>query len=334
MTKMMSMEETQHNRDLPLEALRITEAAALAAHAHMGQGDEETADQAAVDAVFKALSTVPINGNIRIGEGIRADVENLYVGQSVGGGGGAKVDIAVVPLEGTSIIARGGFNALSAIALAEHGAFLSVPAVYMEKIAVGSGLAQDILDLDDPPAENLARIAKAKGLAESDLVVCILDRPRHRDLIRSIRKTGTRIRLIMDGDLSGAVATARATSGIDVYMGTGLAPQGVLAAAALRSAGGQFHGRLIKRNKDDARAIEKSGIDDISSILTIDDLVPENITFAATGITSGPLLQGIKRSPYRSDGYTYTTHSMVLRSSTGTWREVTAHHHLDGMVGR
>jgi len=197
----------------------------------------------------------------------------------------------------------------------------------MDKIAVGSGLSADVIDLDAPPEDNLGRIAKAKDVAVSDLVICMLDRPRHKDLIDSVRATGARLRLILDGDVSGAIAPVRGNSGIDVYMGTGLAPQGVLAAAALRCAGGQMQARLVARNKDDHRIIAAAGIEDADHVYTIDDMTPGNVTFAATGITTGPLLDGIERSPYGRDGYTHISHSMVLRSSTNTWRFIETHHH-------
>jgi fructose-1,6-bisphosphatase II / sedoheptulose-1,7-bisphosphatase len=314
-------------RNLALEAVRVTEAAALAAYSHMGQGDEEAADRAAVEAMADTLSTLPLNGQVCIGEGKEGEVENLYVGQKIGTGDGPHVDVALMPLEGTSIIARGGFNAISALALSESNGFLSVPSIYMDKIAVGSGLPADIVDLAAPPEDNLPRVAIAKGLAISDLVICMLDRPRHKDLIESVRATGARLRLIMDGDVSGAVAPVRGDSGIDVYMGTGLAPQGVLAAAALRCAGGQMQARLVLRNKDDQHMVTQAGIEDAKRIYTIDDMTPGDVTFAATGITTGPLLDGIARSPYSGDGYTFISHSMVLRSSTGTWRFIETHHH-------
>ncbi len=314
-------------RNLAFESVRVTEAAALAAYLHMGQGDEEAADQAAVQAMAGTLSDLPLNGRVCIGEGNKGEAETLYVGQEVGTGEGPEVDVALMPLEGTSIMARGGFNAISAMALSENTGFLPIPAVYMKKIAVGSGLPPDTIDIDAPPADNLARIAQAKGLAVADLVVCMLDRPRHKDLISDVRATGARVRLIMDGDVSGAVASVRGDSGIDVYMGTGLAPQGVLAAAALRCAGGQMQARLVVRNNDDRNMLAQAGIEDAERVYTINDMTPGDVTFAATGITTGPLLDGVERSPYGDDGYTFITHSMVLRSSSGTWRFVETHHH-------
>lgn len=315
------------SRNLALEAVRVTEAAAIAAYLHMGQGDEEAADRAAVQAMAETLSTLPFNGQVRIGEGSEGDAGQLCIGQKVGTGDGPNVDVALMPLEGTSIIARGGFNAISAMAVSENTDFLSVPPIYMEKITVGSGLPPDVIDLNAPPVDNLSSIAAAKGLAIPDLIVCMLDRPRHKDLIADVRATGARLRLIMDGDVSGAVAPVHADSGIDVYMGIGLAPQGVLAAAALRCAGGQMQARLVVRNNDDRNAVSHAGIENVDQVYTMDDMIPGDVTFAATGITTGPLLGGIERSRYGADGYTFTSHSMALRSSTNTWRFIETHHH-------
>ncbi len=317
------------DRNLALEAVRVTESAALAAYRHMGQGDEESADRAAVNAMEAALDLLPINGRVSIGEGLQGECEKLYTGQKVGTGSGPAVELALMPLEGTSIIARGGYNAVSVVVVSENGGFLEIPSIYMDKIAIGPGLPTDIIDIDATPSDNLRSLADAKGVAVGDLVVCMLDRPRHKDLVAAVREAGARIRLLLDGDVSGAVATARPESGVDIYMGSGLAPQGVLAAAGLRAAGGQMQTRLVIRNSDDRAAIAKAGIDDPDARYTIDTMSPGDVTFAATGITSGPLLNGVQRS---ADGGAIT-HSMVLRSRSGTLRFIEAHHRASGIVG-
>ncbi|MEQ8664308.1 MAG: class II fructose-bisphosphatase [Rhodospirillales bacterium] len=308
------------DRNLALEAVRATEAAARAAYRRLGQGDEAAADQAAVEAMEDALAAVPIDGRIVIGEGPKGEAEKLFVGERVGSGG-TEVGVAVMPLEGSSIIARGGYNAVSAIAISAAGSFLKVPNIYMEKIAVGPNLPDDAIDIDAPVADNLKSVAKGKGVEVEDLVVCVLDRPRHGNLIEQLRASGARIRLLLDGDMSGAVATAIQGAGIDLFLGSGLAPQGIMAAAALRAAGGQMQARLIMRNdadKDSARGI---GIEDFGIRYTIDDMVPNDVTFAATGITDGPLLRGIERAP---DGL--VSRSMVMRSQSGTIRWIEAVH--------
>ncbi|HVM85238.1 MAG TPA: class II fructose-bisphosphatase, partial [Candidatus Binatia bacterium] len=231
------------DRNLALEVVRVTEAAALAASRLMGRGDEKAADQAAVDAMRTALNSLAIDGTVVIGEGERDEAPMLYIGEKVGGGG-PKIDIALDPLEGTTITAKGGHNALAVVAMAEEGGFLNAPDVYMEKIAVGAGLPDGVVDLDRKPAENLKAVAKAKGMDLRDVVVCILDRPRHAELIAAVRGAGSRIMLISDGDVSGVIATSQPESGVDIYMGSGGAPEGVLAAAALRCIGGQMQGRL------------------------------------------------------------------------------------------
>jgi fructose-1,6-bisphosphatase II / sedoheptulose-1,7-bisphosphatase len=309
------------DRNLALEAVRVTEAAALAASRLMGRGDEKAADEAAARAMHNALRSLAIDGTVRIGEGAKDEAGKLYVGEKVGTGLGPKVDVALRPLEGISIIARGGHNALSVIAMAEDGGFLAVPGIYMDKIAVGGGLPDGIVDLDQEPAKNLKALAKARGVAVGDLVVCILDRPRHAQLIAKVREAGARIRLILDGDVSGAVATTRPDSGVDIYMGIGGAPQGVLAAAALACAGGQMQGRLVFRSDADRAAARAAGIDEPERKYTVADMASGNVTFAATGVTGGPLLQGVRRS-----NHGLVTHSLVMRSKTGTLRYVEAHH--------
>lgn len=309
------------DRNLALEAVRATEAAARAAFRRLGQGDEATADEAAVDAMHNALNAVPIDGRVAIGEGAKGEAEKLYIGEKIGLGGEAAA-VAAMPLEGSSIIARGGYNAVSAIAMAQDGSFLSVPQIYMEKIAIGPGLAGDVVDLDAPVAENLASLASAKDMSVEDLVVCVLDRPRHNTLIEQLRAAGARIRLLLDGDMSGAIATAFPRAGVDLFIGSGLAPQGVLAAAALHAAGGQMQARLIMRSDADKEAARRAGIEDLDARYTIADMVPFDVTFAATGITHGPLLKGIERM--RDGGL--ASHSVVMRSKSGTVRHIEAQH--------
>ncbi len=308
------------DRNLALEAARVTEAAALAASRLMGRGDEKAADQAAVDAMRRALNDLYIEGTVVIGEGERDEAPMLYIGEKVGAGG-PKIDIALDPLEGTTITAKGAPNALAVIAMAESGGFLNAPDVYMEKISVGPGLPEGIVDLDAEPKENLANLAKAKGMAVSDIVACILDRPRHADLIAKVRAAGARIMLISDGDVSGVIATAKIDSGVDIYMGSGGAPEGVLAAAALRCIGGQMQGRLVFRNEDERQRARKLGITDFARKYAMHDLAKGDVMFAATGVTDGAMLRGVRRSTFSA-----TTHSLVMRSKTGTVRYIEAHH--------
>jgi fructose-1,6-bisphosphatase II / sedoheptulose-1,7-bisphosphatase len=308
------------DRNLALEAVRVTEAAALSASRLMGRGDEKAADQAAVDAMRKALNSLAIDGTVVIGEGERDEAPMLFIGEKVGQGG-PRVDIALDPLEGTTITAKGGPNALAVIAMAEQGGFLNAPDVYMEKIAVGGGLPEGIVDLDNAPETNLRNLAKAKGVEIADLVTCILDRPRHAELIAKVREAGARIMLISDGDVSGVIATASAGSGVDLYMGSGGAPEGVLAAAALRCIGGQIQGRLLFRNDDERGRAARLGVKDLSKKYTILELAKGDVMFAATGVTDGSMLKGIRRFPGGS-----STHSIVMRSKTGTVRLIEATH--------
>jgi fructose-1,6-bisphosphatase II / sedoheptulose-1,7-bisphosphatase len=308
------------DRNLALEAVRVTEAAALAASRLMGRGDEKAADQAAVDAMRRALNDLSIDGTVVIGEGERDEAPMLYIGEKVGAGGPA-IDIALDPLEGTTITAKGGTNALAVIAMAEKGGFLNAPDTYMEKISVGPGLPEGIVDLDASPAENLKNLAKAKGMEISDLVACILDRPRHADLIAQVRATGARIMLISDGDVAGVIATAKPGTGVDIYMGQGGAPEGVLAAAALRCIGGQMQGRLVFRNEDEKARAARWGVKDLNRKYSLTDLAKGDVMFAATGVTDGPMLKGVRR------GSTWaTTQSMIMRSKSGTVRIVEAQH--------
>src|SRR5579864_6884182 len=280
--------EAKRDRNLALEAVRVTEAAALAASKLMGRGDEKAADQAAVDAMRSALNASSIDGTVVIGEGERDEAPMLYIGEKVGSGG-PKIDIALDPLEGTTITAKGLPNGLAVLAMAEDGGFLNAPDVYMDKIAVGGGLPDGVVDLDKSPRENLADLAKAKKMQVSDLVVCILDRPRHSELIAKVREAGARIMLISDGDVSGVIATSRPDSGVDIYMGSGGAPEGVLAAAALRCIGGFMQGRLIFRNDDERGRAQRYGIVDFNRKYGLYDLARGNVMFAATGVTTGTM---------------------------------------------
>ena len=315
------------DRNLALEAVRVTEAAALAASKLMGRGDEKMADQAAVDAMRTTLNSLAIEGTVVIGEGERDEAPMLYIGEKVGGGG-PKIDIALDPLEGTTITAKGLPNALAVMAMAEHGGFLNAPDVYMDKIAVGGGLPDGVVDLDKTPKQNLADLAKAKKVDVADLVVCILDRPRHADLITKVREAGARIMLIGDGDVSGVIATSTGDSGIDIYMGSGGAPEGVLAAAALRAIGGQIQGRLLFRNDDEKARARKWGITDLNRKYSMTDMAKGDVMFAATGVTSGSMLKGVRRFHNGAE-----THSIVMRSKTGTVRWISAHHNFTIKTG-
>ncbi|MBL8839487.1 MAG: class II fructose-bisphosphatase [Alphaproteobacteria bacterium] len=310
------------DRNLALEVVRVTEAAALAASRLMGRGDEKAADQAAVDAMRRALGALAIDGEVVIGEGERDEAPMLYIGEKVGSGG-PRIDIALDPLEGTTITAKGGPNALAVIAMAEAGGFLNAPDVYMEKIAVGNGLPDGVVHLEATPKENLRNLAKAKKTEISDLVACILDRPRHAEQIAKVREAGARIMLISDGDVSGVIATSRPDTGVDIYLGSGGAPEGVLAAAALRCIGGQMQGRLIFRNDAEKERAAKLGVKDLSRIYGMNDLAKGDVMFAATGVTDGSMLRGVRRFPGGAH-----THSIVMRSKTGTVRTIEATHNF------
>jgi len=308
------------NHQLALEAVRVAEQAALAASKLIGLGDEKAADQAAVDAMRTGLNELPISGRVVIGEGERDEAPMLYIGEEVGTGG-PKVDIALDPLEGTTITAKAMAGGLAVLAFAEHGKFLHAPDVYMDKIGVGGGLPDNVVDIDASPAENLKNLAKATGCDVSDLVACILDRPRHEELIAKTREAGARIALITDGDVSGVIATTVASSGIDIYMGSGGAPEGVLAAAALRCIGGQFQGRLLFRNDDERGRARRVGITDLNRKYTMEELASGDVIFAATGVTTGTMLRGVKRIPGGTQ-----TQSISMVSSTGTVRTIEATH--------
>jgi fructose-1,6-bisphosphatase II / sedoheptulose-1,7-bisphosphatase len=321
MAKSMTMD-----RNLALEVVRVTEAAALSAATLMGRGDEKAADQAAVDAMRRALNGLAIEGTVVIGEGERDEAPMLFIGEKVGSGG-PKVDIALDPLEGTTITAKGGHNALAVVAMAAEGGFLNAPDVYMDKIAVGVGLPEGVVDLDAKPEQNLRELAKARKVEVSDIVACILDRPRHAELIARVRAAGARIMLISDGDVSGVIATSRTDSGVDIYLGSGGAPEGVLAAAALRCIGGQMQGRLLFRNDDERARAKKWGVTDLNRKYGMLDMAKGDVMFAATGVTDGAMLRGVRRSRAGA-----TTHSMVMRSKTGTVRIIEAQHNFERKV--
>lgn len=317
------------DRNLALEAVRVSEAAALAASLTVGRGDEKKADQAAVDAMRNALNSLHIRGQVVIGEGERDEAPMLYIGEEVGKGDGPEVDIALDPLEGTTITATGGPNALAVLAITDKGGFLNAPDVYMEKFAVGPGINPNAIDLDAPIADVLQKIAKEKNANVHDLMVCILDRDRHQNIIQDVRAAGARINLIGDGDVSAVIATTDPESGIDVYVGTGGAPEGVLAAAALQCVGGSMLGRLIFRNDDEKARAERWGIQDLNKIYATDDLAkPDNVMFAATGVTNGAMLPGVRRYPGGA-----VTHSIVMRSKSGTVRKVEAVHNFNRKTG-
>ena len=317
------------DRNLSIEAVRVTEAAALAAAGLMGRGNEKQADQVAVDAMRRALNRLCIAGTVVIGEGERDEAPMLYIGETVGTGEGQKVDIALDPLEGTTLTAKGGPNAMSVMAFATQGGFLNAPDVYMDKIAVGPGYPDNVIDLDLAPAANIAAIASAKKCRPAEVTACVLDRPRHADLIKALRDSGCRIVLIPDGDVSAVIATAQPETGIDVYMGSGGAPEGVLAAAALRCIGGQMQARLLFRNDDEKARAAKWGIKDLARKYGMHDLAAGDVIFAATGVTSGNMLQGVR---FVADGA--LTDSIVMRSATGTVRKVEAHHNLSRKLKR
>ncbi len=316
------MTDSQYaGRNLAMETVRVTEAAARAASSWMGRGDEESADRAAVEAMDKALKALSIDGTVRIGENNSNGGSKLVVGEKVGDGKGPAVDVALMPVEGPTIVAKGEPNGLSVIAMAEAGSFLNVPDLYMEKIAVGGGLPVGLVDLDNEPADNLNALSEARGVPVSDLVVCILDRPRHGEIIAKTREAGARIMLIVDGDVSGVVATAWPKSGIDLYCGIGGAPQGVLSAAALACVGGQMQGRLVTRDAAEKKRVFDAGISDPSQKFDIADMASGDITFAATAVTSGAMLSGIRKV-----GGIAVTQSLVVRSKTGTLRYVDGYH--------
>ena len=317
------------NRQLTIEIVRVTEAAAIAAARLRGRGDEKSADQVAVDAMRTALNTIEMDATVVIGEGERDEAPMLYIGEKVGTGSGAKVDIALDPLEGTTLTAKAMPDALSVIAMAEAGSLLHAPDCYMDKIAIGAGFAEGLVDLDLSPAENISRFAGAKGVRCEDVTVCILDRPRHGKLISAVRASGAGIQLISDGDVAGVIHTCDpGETGIDMYMGSGGAPEGVLAAAALRCTGGQMQGRLLLANRAERERARAMGIDDPDHKFTLGELARGDVIFSATGVTGGSLLRGVRFS-----GGKATTDTVVMRSKTGTVRWVRSRRSLSGAGG-
>ena len=312
------------DRVLVLEMVRVTEAAAIAASTLIGRGDEKAADAAAVEAMREALNKLPMDGTVVIGEGERDEAPMLYIGEKVGSAQvqGPRIDIALDPLEGTTITAKAGPNALAVLAVAEEGNLLNAPDVYMDKLAVGPGYPEGIIDLAKSPTENVQAVAAAKGVEPNEIIVCVLDRPRHADLIAELRGLGCGIALIPDGDVAGVIAVTNEETNIDLYMGQGGAPEGVLAAAALRCVGGQFNGRLVFRNEDERARARKWGIEDLNKIYTRDELAKGDCIFAATGVTDGSMLKGVKR---HKNGV-MTTDSVVMRASSGTVRWVRGEH--------
>jgi fructose-1,6-bisphosphatase II / sedoheptulose-1,7-bisphosphatase len=310
------------DRNLALELVRVTEAAAIAAARWIGKGDKNSADGAAVEAMRRSFDTVGIDGTVVIGEGEMDEAPMLYIGEKVGAGG-PPMDIAVDPLEGTTLTAKGGPNALATIALAESGNFLHAPDIYMDKIAVGGGLPDGVVQLDAPVTSNLRNLAQAKKCRVSDLVACILDRDRHKELIAKVREAGARIMLISDGDVAGVIATSMAESTVDIYLGSGGAPEGVLAAAALRCVGGQMQGRLMYESPDQIERVRAMGHADPKRVFTCEEMARGDVMFAATGVTSGAMLRGV-----RLFGQGAVTQSVVMRSRSGTVRYVEAHHNF------
>ena len=311
------------DRVLVLEMVRVTEAAAIAASTMTGRGDEKAADAAAVEAMRAALNELDMDGTVVIGEGERDEAPMLYIGEKVGSGKGPAIDIALDPLEGTTICAKSGPNSLAVLAIAEAGGLLNAPDVYMEKLAVGPGLPPGVIDLDRTPTQNVEAIAAAKGVEPKEIIACVLDRPRHEALIAELRSIGCGVVLIGDGDVAGVIATSDPDTTIDVYMGSGGAPEGVLACAALRCVGGQFKGRLLFRNDDERARARKWGIEDLDRQYDLKELAKGDCIFAATGVTDGSLLEGVKRK-----GKVMTTESVVMRAATGTVRWVRGEHRL------
>ena len=312
------------DRVLVLEMVRVTENAAIACSKLIGRGDEKAADAAAVEAMRDALNQLDFDGTVVIGEGERDEAPMLFIGEKVGRaqGTGPRIDIALDPLEGTTITAKAGPNALAVLAIAEEGGLLNAPDTYMDKIAVGPGYPAGVIDLRKSATENVKSVAAAKGVAPADIMVCVLDRPRHEALIAELRGLGCGIMLIPDGDVAGVIATTNPDTGIDLYIGSGGAPEGVLAAAALRCVGGQMQGKLVFRNDDERGRARRWGITDLDRIYGLEDLASGDVIFAATGVTDGSLLKGVKR---RRDGV-ITTQSVVMRASSGTVRWVSGEH--------
>jgi fructose-1,6-bisphosphatase II / sedoheptulose-1,7-bisphosphatase len=311
------------DRVLVLEMVRVTEAAAIAASTLVGRGDEKAADAAAVEAMRAALNELPMDGTVVIGEGERDEAPMLFIGEKVGSeqGTGPKIDIALDPLEGTTITAKAGPNALAVLAIAEAGCLLNAPDVYMEKLAIGPGYAPGTVSLERSATGNVQALAKAKGVAPNEIIACVLDRPRHAQVIAELRSIGCGIMLIPDGDVAGVIATTNPDTTVDIYMGSGGAPEGVLAAAALRCVGGQIEGKLLFRNDDERGRARRWGIEDLDRIYRLEDMAKGDCIFAATGVTDGSLLKGVKRRTHF-----ITTESIVMRASSGTVRRIAGEH--------
>ena len=318
------MQESFKNINLSLEAVRVTEAAALAAAKFIGTGDEQLADQSAVLQAHNVLNNLAINGIIRVGEGMNGDQKKLYIGENIGLLEGPKTDIAILALEGKSIVARGGPNPLSCIALAESGGLLNVPEMYMDKLVVGPGVPVGTVDLDMDLEQNISSLAKCKNILTSELVVCTLDRPRHNAIISKLRNIGVKIRLIQDGDVSGAILTSLIDQEVDMYLGVGAAPQGVLTAAALQGMGGWMQGRLLFKNDNERYQAEKLGINKLNHKYESAEMAMGDVTFAATGVTYGAILKGV-----RVVNQTYISNSLVVRSNTSAFRYIEAHHDIN-----
>src|SRR5688500_6916924 len=312
------------DRVLVLEMVRVTDAAAIAASKLIGRGDEKAADHAAVEAMRAALNELPMDGTVVIGEGERDEAPMLFIGEKVGSApdGGPRIDIALDPLEGTTITAKAGPNALAVLAIGEQGCLLNAPDEYMDKIAIGPGFPEGTIDLDRSPADNVRALAAAKGVQPNEIIACVLDRPRHETLIAELRALGCGIMLIPDGDVAGVIATTNPDTGVDIYMGSGGAPEGVLAAAALRCVGGQIQSRSLFRNDDEIARARRWGIEDLDRIYSLDEMAKGDCIFAATGVTDGSLLAGVHRR-----NNIVSTESIVMRASSGTVRRVTAEHH-------
>jgi fructose-1,6-bisphosphatase II / sedoheptulose-1,7-bisphosphatase len=320
-------QQTLLDRAFALEAVRVTEAAAIAAYAQIGRGNEHDADQAAVEAMRAAFNALPIDGTVVIGEGERDEAPMLFIGEKVGQGG-ASIDIALDPLEGTTLTAKAMANALAVMAMAEPGTMLNAPDTYMDKIAIGPGYKDGLIDLDAEPGDNINALAKAKNVKPHDITALVMDRPRHEKLIAQIRKAGAKVKLITDGDVAGVIETTDPSTGVDIYIGQGGAPEGVLAAAALRCVGGQMQGRLVFRNDDERARAAKWGVKDLNRKYGLMELVSGDVVFSATGVTDGSMLRGVHRV-----GDFITTESVVMRSATGTVRWIRARHRISKAGG-
>ncbi len=306
-----------YSSSLATDAARVTELAAIASFAGVGRGDEKAADQLAVDAMRTALNALDIDGKIVIGEGERDEAPMLFIGEKVGTGKGPAIDIALDPLEGTTLTAKAMANALCVLAMSPGGGMLHAPDTYMDKIAIGPGYPAGTVDLDNSPQDNVRALAKAKGVEPRDITVCVMDRPRHAELIAALREVGAKVMLITDGDVAGVIHTAEPETGIDLYLGSGGAPEGVLAAAALKCVGGFFQGRLIFRNDEERARASRTGVTDFDRKYDLHELVSKDAIFAATGVTKGAMLDGVKVA----DGFV-TTHTLVMDSSTRTVRRI------------